>query len=183
MMPRWRRCRLHPDTPGARHDLKSFELADLLHRPSREDRPAASGSHLCFAAVYGVVPDPGERARHLGAARLLAGWGLQRIDSTCAHTAIMPTNKLIDAIATASSTTARIILDASPKERKKNIVLCLFQVNWNLSMISRSAIEGACLDVVARWTCCRSAPSPKICDSGQFFRERFCRLFFLQAGT
>src|SRR5215469_1088688 len=50
------------------------------------------------------------------------------MESTCAHTAIMPTNKLIDAIATASSTTARIIDNAFPAERKENIVRALFFV-------------------------------------------------------
>jgi hypothetical protein len=54
--------------------------------------------------------------------------GTHKTEKRCAHTAIMPTNRAIDAMAAASSKTTRIIR-RPPEERTRNIFLVLFSVN------------------------------------------------------
>jgi hypothetical protein len=70
----------------------------------------------------------GPQLSHLTPSNLavVAGYGT---DSTCAHTTIIPTNRVMDAKAAASSTTARTMVHSLRFEHRGNIVHDMFRVN------------------------------------------------------
>jgi hypothetical protein len=72
-------------------------------------------------------------------------------DSTCAHTTIIPTNRVMDANAAASSTTARIMMHSPCLEHRGNIVHDMFRVNasWLTSarVAQQAKTHGAPKDV------------------------------------
>jgi hypothetical protein len=83
-------------------------------------------------------------------------------DSTCAHTTIIPMNRVMDASAAASSTTARIMLLSPRLEHRGNVVHDMFFVNdaFELQRTSLTSARGATarmrgalkdLQCVTRW--------------------------------